>query len=580
MNIILWIQSTDSPFIIPALNILAQNYGKINFLGAVYNTLPPLTPLKIGDVLIPTLNKFDLMSIDYDLIIIGGQGNENFSIFEEAENFKINSYKLVQDRIICMSGFTIERYRKLCHSKLSIFSMNNFGNLIQLSLNFPFVVSNMNFSVTDEEFLKFLHAPQNYINPQIHSQINWYNLLVVMFTENPKILAEFDELPYFKKICFVPFENNFDSGFYIKPYYMNGIPFNDFIRSNSVIKVAESFDIWDILLYGKKTPIKIKSGFDQSVGDNIKPGRYHYESENKKINYYNWSPEQDINVPKQQLGRGLFWLGNFIEDNHISGKEFNFFGTYGDYRFVKLSPIKNKIFFTMEEVFNWPWYDGYQDYCLDYVDLALGFEPFKKDNYIRFPYWLTIYFDTKLDHRAIKNVIKKINVARNKKKYECVNISSHDSMNTRTPIYNGLKDILNIKCAGRWNHNTDELKNEYNDDKMKYINEFMFNICPENVNRFGYVTEKIFDSFAAGSIPIYYGSDNNPEEGIINKNAVLFWNMNGDNEGLIKEIIRLKTNEKYYNKFMKQEKLFTKNAVEYVYTTFEKLAKKLKEMGD
>ena len=54
--------------------------------------------------------------------------------------------------------------------------------------------------------------------------------------------------------------------------------------------------------------------------------------------------------------------------------------------------------------------------------------------------------------------------------------------------------------------------------------------------------------------------------------------MNGDNEELIREILRLKTDENYYEKFMSQEKLFTKNTIEYVYSTFEKLVKAFKEM--
>ena len=52
---------------------------------------------------------------------------------------------------------------------------------------------------------------------------------------------------------------------------------------------------------------------------------------------------------------------------------------------------------------------------------------------------------------------------------------------------------------------------------IKYVHEFKFNICPENRNVKDYVTEKLFEAFAAGAIPIYYGSDNNPEPEIINR---------------------------------------------------------------
>ena len=150
--------------------------------------------------------------------------------------------------------------------------------------------------------------------------------------------------------------------------------------------------------------------------------------------------------------------------------------------------------------------------------------------------------------------------------------------NIRAPIYNLLKNVIDIKCAGRWNNNTDELKSVYADDKTRYVHEFMFNICPENCNGSGYVTEKIFDAFRAGSIPIYYGSDNNPEPGVINPSAVLFFDPKSDNQELIKEVKRLKTDEAYYDKFMRQEKLFAKPAADYVSNVLEEFAKRLREM--
>ena len=46
-------------------------------------------------------------------------------------------------------------------------------------------------------------------------------------------------------------------------------------------------------------------------------------------------------------------------------------------------------------------------------------------------------------------------------------------------------------------------------DKIQTMKNYRFNICYENsCNRNGYVTEKIFDSFAAGCVPIYWGAPN------------------------------------------------------------------------
>jgi hypothetical protein len=47
------------------------------------------------------------------------------------------------------------------------------------------------------------------------------------------------------------------------------------------------------------------------------------------------------------------------------------------------------------------------------------------------------------------------------------------------------------------------------DDKVETIKHYRFSICYENIKEIkGYVTEKIFDCFAAGSVPVYWGASN------------------------------------------------------------------------
>ena len=514
-----------------------------------------------------------MSSINYDLIIVVGQNSSLVPVLKEAYTLKINPHKIILDRTICILGFSLKRYKRLFNSRLSIFSMGNWGNIVNAHFDFPFLSSSLNLSVSDEEFINFLHKPQSYIEPEIQEGINWFNLLVVMYTENPSILAKFDNLPYVKKVCFVPFKTDLESGFYIDPEYYYGYELKNAVQA---VATGAFFDVWDILLYSEKKPLDNIQRLVVNENEIINTRVFNYETSkyvtsDKKIRYFNWWPLKEGEADD-------VWLTRFIKKYVSSYKTFNFFSVHGDDNFVRNCKADNKIFFSIEEHFIRPSFRKYMDYCLGSVDFASGFAYFDTYNYLHFPYWLMSTFEPKIDLKYIENRIKEINLARNTRKFDCVILNRHDTWNTRTPIYSELKNILDIKCAGNWNNNTDELKKLYNDDKRKYVHEFMFNICPENVNNFGYVTEKIFDAFIAGSIPIYYGSDNNPEEGIINKNAVLFWEMDKDNEELKKEIIRLKTDEQYYNKFMSQEKLFTKNTVEYVYSTLEKLAKALKEM--
>jgi alpha(1,3/1,4) fucosyltransferase len=47
------------------------------------------------------------------------------------------------------------------------------------------------------------------------------------------------------------------------------------------------------------------------------------------------------------------------------------------------------------------------------------------------------------------------------------------------------------------------------DSKWETLKHYKFSICYENMkDQNGYITEKIFDSFVAGCVPIYYGADN------------------------------------------------------------------------
>ena len=599
MKIIVWSQSQPNFYALnSAFQILAQNYGQLEMLGVVQSsgTGGGGWSLTLGGKALPIIDKNSLPAIDFDVVLVTEQDNSFGIILEEARRLNLDINKFILDRTICIYGFSLEHYQKLRQSRLSIISMNIFGALIGYSFGLP--NSGVNFSFSEKDFLKFLSEPMKYLREGLKfdkttknfllgdielnttytdeniarmAWHNWlvnfnpFNTLVVMYTEKPEVLAEFDKLPYAKKVCFVPFETNLDSGFYVKPYYVGGRSFEAAINKIAMNQIT-CLNLWDILIGTKKTPVNLRSN---SLSKEIRPSII-FSSPSGNIHYFNWS-----DLPKNP---SKTFFEKFIENNVGYGKNYDFFNVFGDHRFIRKYDAKNKIFHTEEEVFTWPWYDGYQDYCLDSVKLALGYEYLDNEKYIRLPLWMIWRLEPKLDMNLIKNKIASINAARSTCKYECVVINSHDMMNTRTPIYEKLKDVIQIKCAGKWNNNTDELQTIYGNDKLKYVHEFKFNICPENVNRYGYVTEKIFDSFIAGSIPIYYGSDNNPEEGVINKNAVLFWNPDSDNEALVKEVIRLKTDENYYQKFMSQEKLYAQNAAEFIYSTFEKLVKKLREM--
>ena len=267
------------------------------------------------------------------------------------------------------------------------------------------------------------------------------------------------------------------------------------------------------------------------------------------------------------------WFVRFLRHHFPDNKTVvNFFGPVSTPFFIKRQFEGKKVFYTGEDVEH----PGtqlalyYGDYCLDHTDLSLGFGQVQHARYLRFPYWILTTFSPEDDAAAIRERIRQINESHFEKSRECVLINKHDPAGTRELVYNGVKDILDVKLAGQWRNNTRELWDDFGNDKEAYLRTFKFNICAENNNTKDYVTEKIFDAFIAGCIPLYYGALNDPEPGLINREAVIFWNKEGNNGSNREKILELKNNESFYQEFISRPKLLPA-AADYVIDRYAKL---------
>ena len=267
------------------------------------------------------------------------------------------------------------------------------------------------------------------------------------------------------------------------------------------------------------------------------------------------------------------WFVRFLRHHFPDNQTVvNFFGPVSTPFFIKRQFEGKKVFYTGEDVEH----PGtqlalyYGDYCLDHTDLSLGFGQVQHARYLRFPYWILTTFSPEDDAAAIRERIKQINESHFEKSRECVLINKHDPAGTRELVYNGVKDILDVKLAGQWRNNTRELWDDFGNDKEAYLRTFKFNICAENNNTKDYVTEKIFDAFIADCIPLYYGALNDPEPGLINREAVIFWNKEGNNAENREKIRELKNNESFYREFISRPKLFPA-AADYVIDRYAKL---------
>jgi hypothetical protein len=248
----------------------------------------------------------------------------------------------------------------------------------------------------------------------------------------------------------------------------------------------------------------------------------------------------------------------------------HFFSVFGEKNKINESKALVKIFFTGEETnFN---YKEYKGNCIDIVSLSFGFDYIKAENYLRIPLWLLYFFKPNNSKDEIKKILEDFKKHYKKNKF-CSLIASHDNSGLRTKIYNEISKIDNIDCPGFLLHNDNSLKEKYNDDKYQYLQQYKFNICPENINSPGYVTEKLFQSLYSGCIPVYNGWSKDPEPEILNPNIILWYDEN-NTTSLIKEIKKLNIDDNFYNSFINQH-FFCDTAVDKIYIYLQKFTDKI-----
>ena len=328
LKILIWQVSEDTAFKDKALKILEQQHDGIEIVGSV--TSNDFRKVDLGEILLwdvsndasskekaikilerngteiidPTTNngsfKIEWGGVCNTVLAVGAKKIGMSKVTQDALKLNLPAEKLLGDWIVCIPGFTLEKYRRLQRSHLSIIARSCFGGLISNTLGLPFYSPFINLTLSNEDFLKFLTTPHDYMEKEISfkkmsgnspkafpycalgdltvamvhykkfkealgkwnerkKKINWYNLLVTTYTDSEEILEQFDALPYGKKVCFVPFKSDLYSAFYLnqnlydKPSPKERITefmLHDYARGNPFW-----YDPFDLLLYGKKTPL-------------------------------------------------------------------------------------------------------------------------------------------------------------------------------------------------------------------------------------------------------------------------------------------------------------------------------------
>lgn len=295
-------------------------------------------------------------------------------------------------------------------------------------------------------------------------------------------------------------------------------------------------------------------------------------NQEEQIRFYNFWKGQEVRD---------MWLYRFVMHRNIvkDGRKLCFFSTFGDRGMVEKAAGDVNVFFSGENLKRKSFLH-YADHLLknERIDLALGFEYFDDTRYFRFPLWLHYMFDPESTAVQIRERCEQLSrpTIGERPEFAC-HVSSEDTLGLRKTICNSFSQISHVDCAGKIMHNCDRLWNEFKNDKHGFLQQYRFNICPENSNAEGYVTEKLFQAIAAGCIPVYWGSYNSPEPEVLNLDAILFWEKDADNGLLLNKVLELNSNDGSYMDFAQQPRL-SPVAAEYVINEFEGLESRLKSL--
>lgn len=258
------------------------------------------------------------------------------------------------------------------------------------------------------------------------------------------------------------------------------------------------------------------------------------------------------------------------------GKTISFFSCFGPRYIIDWVHSDVKIFLTGENLKRSNLIK-YVDHALKNpsIDLAMGFEVFEDPRYTRFPLWLDYMFppeSNESDIRAKCKALRFPNVDR-KTKFCCL-VAANAADGLREDMYNALNRIARVDSAGSFLHNDDALVEKFGDNKVEYMKQYIFNLCPENASAYGYTTEKLFEAISSGCIPIYWGADF-ADKAVVNEDAVIRWDRKNNGQNALQQVEELYSNPKLLEEFLAQPRLMP-TAEEYILDTFATIESKLR----
>jgi len=194
-----------------------------------------------------------------------------------------------------------------------------------------------------------------------------------------------------------------------------------------------------------------------------------------------------------------------------------------------------------------------ENQCPDFneCDYAIGFEHLTfGDRYLRYPLYLSFkdYPLILTKHQVDENILSR-------KSLFCSFVYSNTNASPlRKQFYDLLSAYKPISSGGKYLNN---IGGSPVPDKLVFEQQAKFSIAFENASHSGYTTEKIMQSFAAGTVPVYWGDPSVTES----FNAKSFINCQDypSLEAVVEEIKRLDQDDAAYLEMLRRPAMVNPN---------------------
>jgi len=215
-----------------------------------------------------------------------------------------------------------------------------------------------------------------------------------------------------------------------------------------------------------------------------------------------------------------------------------------------------RIFYTGENV------------CPDFnlFDYAIGFEYLTfGDRYIRIPnYLMNPKYD--LDIERMLNKHEDVDVHTHEKTEFCDFIYSNNNADRiRQECYTKLNGYKKVNSGGKFMNNTCHPNGV--PDKYEFQKKHKFSIAFENSSHYGYTTEKLIQSFAARTIPIYWGDPG--VTSVFNSKAMINVHDYGSLDEVLDRVIEVDNNSELYKRMLSEPAMLRPDELSIQYNDLE-----------